>query len=1621
MPNTFYDQLYTKANVSIGRTKKLMLLILDYATVTYHEQQKTLQTLKDYLWDYSSQFDITDVFSGKDYKVLVKLLGSNLAEKFKVIWDQSTNYPYSTGYNRRSFRMKEQTECYLEPNLRKLLSLLEFVKEGYTLETYLQENKEHFSINRVIPDLIAFELDQNNQSIINTIDEMIYSENNHVLLSSVVIKGLLRSHQKANYKKVGDLLLAARLQEGLRQSIVESIDEATIEGFIYMLKVIVNNNLYRYSSVVRALSVWTGLGLEVERPKVIKTTFEMCLDSLENTECINLQLEGSNKMNIYIALWSIGVRNLSLTSQHITEFMNGSKQYKKKVLLYFLSQTGHVAFQYQQAIKFLKDENLEVFNWVIENIYPVETAYQLIHSFPIYKRLGIIPKEQAERHQLYNQLKERIETLPEKELKFTDSGFKWINSKLSVNKIVLRMMFLAGYQLHERLVDDLYLYMNKVSPETREIYVDYFLEKPKNDCQRQFLFNFLKDRSVTVRKKALDLVTTLSLKEDEVQSLEGLLSLKSPEIRTLLIRVLSKQSQKNLNATLSRLVVSKNENKRLAALDMILKAKKYQPDFNHQNYIEKIEQPTEKEKVLINNLIDQEVIEYSSENGFGLYDPNAKVEIPRFEDREMFNFDDIFNTDLDEIKRLFLELYDIIDQNRNYEYTTEYFDGSKHKVILGSSNRIEPINYKHHQEIVLGDLPLNDVFKSYFETNIIPVKTLLEMLFYYRHLPYNGYDPEFKKWLDKIYPAKRLEHMQNFVKDIEYKEHIRTVLEALLKEYPKEEVFSLSREASLYIQKSIKDNLIALEEVQSYYGYLNRASNLFVSDITYWIQSMKTSIYDDSSFKDYFFICYHYYKRIQFAEFELALVDFARAYELGAIPKDEIYKELMDRPHRQKSIYALFTERHIDYRAIHQYPVMHQIEEEVKKRILDIELKRGDLPTKVTPLATNLTTIRGLEYFIAILVGIGKEKFTRGYLYTSMDASKKDLFSYLLKQCFPGKEDNAEKLKDLIKNKKISHTRLLEAAMYAPQWVNVIESYIGWEGLNTAVWYFHAHINEDFSDEKETMVARYSDISPKDFNDGAFDINWFNEAYRELGESRFNSVYKCAKYISGGANHRRSQLFADAVLGKLDLKTIETSIKQKRNKDHVLCYGLIPLQGDTLKRYEFLQEFLKESKQFGAQRRESEAKVVNIALQNLARNAGYNDVNRLIWNMETEKFDDLKKYFNPMTIDDYTLQLDVDGTGMATIHIEKSGKTLKSVPRKLNKNDEVKALKTIQKSLKDQFNRAKHTLETSMENQIKFSGQELLNLSRNPVLFPLIKNLVFKVNGYLGFYQKDTSLDCLGTKVKTSKDNEFVIAHPVDLFESGEWEKFQSYLYEAKIVQPFKQIFRELYTLTEDELEEQTVSRRYAGHQVQPNKALALLKNRLWTANHQEGLQKVFYNENIRVNLYAYADWFSPADIEAPTIEEIEFVDRKTTQPIKLTEISKVIFSEVMRDLDLVVSVAHVGGVDPEATLSTIEMRKAIIRESLRLFKVNNVEITGSHAHVKGELGEYTVHLGSAIVHRQAKAAIHILPVHSSHRGQLFLPYMDDDPKTSEILSKVLLLANDHKIKDPSILNQIKP
>ena len=692
------------------------------------------------------------------------------------------------------------------------------------------------------------------------------------------------------------------------------------------------------------------------------------------------------------------------------------------------------------------------------------------------------------------------------------------------------------------------------------------------------------------------------------------------------------------------------------------------------------------------------------------------------------------------------------------------------------------------------------------------------------------------------------------------------------------------------------------------------------------------------------------------------------------------------------------------------------------------ELKRGDSPTKYSKAIYRIKRIEGIDYLVQILQALGKETLDRNSFYHNFSYywsgtdKKREVLSHLLKVCHPSEKDNSKELAKKLKGTDITEQRLIEVAMYSSQWIEIIEGYLGWKGLASGCYYFQAHMS-DISGKKEGLIAKYTPIPIEDLKEGAFDINWFKSAYKELGEKKFEMLYDSAKYISDGSKHTRARMFADAVNGKLNLKETEKKIEDKRNKDLVASYSLIPLlkdkKKDALHRYQFLQKFLKESKKFGAQRRASEAKAVNISLENLSRNMGYSDVTRLIWNMETALINEMKEYFVPKKLDDVDVYIKIDELGQSEIIYEKAGKELKSLPTKLKKDKYIEAIKEVHKNLKEQYRRSRKMLEEAMEDGTEFYGYEIENLMTNPVIAPILKSLVFKMGNDLGYYE-DKKLKSAKKKAVAVKDDSLLkIAHCFDLFESGDWASYQKDIFDRELKQPFKQVFRELYVKTADE-KGRDKSLRYTGHQVQPTKTVALLKTRRWIIDGQEGLEKVYYKENIIAKIFALADWFSPADIEAPTLEEVQFFDRKTFKPILIDNVPDLVFTEVMRDIDLVVSVAHIGDVDPEASHSTIEMRKAIVEFNCKLFKLKNVTFSENHVLIKGKRAEYSIHLGSGLVHQKAGSAINVLPVHSQHRGRVFLPFIDDDPKTAEIMAKVILFAQDEKIKDVFILEQIK-
>jgi len=711
------------------------------------------------------------------------------------------------------------------------------------------------------------------------------------------------------------------------------------------------------------------------------------------------------------------------------------------------------------------------------------------------------------------------------------------------------------------------------------------------------------------------------------------------------------------------------------------------------------------------------------------------------------------------------------------------------------------------------------------------------------------------------------------------------------------------------------------------------------------------------------------------------------------------------------------------------------IVERVRGRILDVELARGELPGVATDAAAALTCSGGAAVLFRVVTALGRDPLSRDCRLRT--DTRSGSFSRLIAVSAPAPDDTPASFAARFAQSGVRPARMIEVALLAPHWGAHIEQALALPGLAEAAWWIHAHTRDaatwrdnEHRDPWAARIAERTELSAEDLLHGAVDVAWFQRVIARTGPDGWDRVQRAAKFASGGAGHTRAQLFAAAMLGQLSTAALEQRISATRHQDSVRAFGLVPLprgkvaaRAEALRRYQFLEEFRRQGRRRGSQRQASERLALDIALQNLARAAGYRDPRRLQWAMEAAAVADLARGPVRITDAETTITLAIDDDGAPALSAAKKGRPLASVPARLGKRPDVKSLRDRFTELRRQRTRMRASLEASMCRGEVFRGPELKELCSHPMLRPMVERLVFIGRGARSGYPGEGGralCDYHGTLEGVGRADELRVAHPFDLFARGDWSDWQRDCFAAERVQPFKQLFRELYPKTAAERAAGSVARRYAGHQVNPRQALALLGGRQWVHAPEMGLSRTFHDEQLTAWLDFEEHFWTAADVEGLTLDGVTFVHADGRyECLPLADVPDRVFSETMRDLDLVVSVAHTGGVDPEASASTIEMRARLVLETCRLLGLTNVRVSEHFVLIDGTRASYSVHLGSAGARLRPGPFLVIVAVHSQYRGRLFLPFADDDPRTAEVLAKTLLLARDDEIQDPGIIAQL--
>jgi hypothetical protein len=491
----------------------------------------------------------------------------------------------------------------------------------------------------------------------------------------------------------------------------------------------------------------------------------------------------------------------------------------------------------------------------------------------------------------------------------------------------------------------------------------------------------------------------------------------------------------------------------------------------------------------------------------------------------------------------------------------------------------------------------------------------------------------------------------------------------------------------------------------------------------------------------------------------------------------------------------------------------------------------------------------------------------------------------------------------------------------------------------------------------------------------------------------------------------------EAVQGIADKKM--ESMLGRYSQEHIRLYGLLPITNheDLQNRYKYFRSAGKEaSKMYGSERTANVKDAAASGLLNLAVVGGFSDLAEMEWTIDARSGENLPMQ---ITIDDYQIAIEIN-LFKPEWSVSKQGKKLKAIPPAVKKNPDLKPLLNCFDLLKDQSKRYRQSIENLMVSGRWLDAEKLREITRLPMAANMFAGVVFRTKAGVSGIATDQfqSLSLLDGAVCDLAET-VQIAHAYQLLEDGNLAQWQQQILARNICQPFKQVFRECYLVTPAEKDAGLESARFSGRKVRTRILGATLGGRGWRVEGGEGswvatkkLGDNFVGEVELPDVYHYL-----TEDETTTIGGISF--KLNNQSVALIDVPVIGFSEFMRDLDLVITVGAADDQDiPSA--ESISSRVALLQYLLPQLGLKNVSIKEHFAMISGKRANYRVHLGTAVIHIMPGSYLCIVPADKASPAKVELPFVDEDARTSEIISKILLLSADQKIKDASILQQIE-
>ena len=414
------------------------------------------------------------------------------------------------------------------------------------------------------------------------------------------------------------------------------------------------------------------------------------------------------------------------------------------------------------------------------------------------------------------------------------------------------------------------------------------------------------------------------------------------------------------------------------------------------------------------------------------------------------------------------------------------------------------------------------------------------------------------------------------------------------------------------------------------------------------------------------------------------------------------------------------------------------------------------------------------------------------------------------------------------------------------------------------------------------------------------------------------------------------------------------------------------------------------------------------------------------------------------------------------------GESMKSVPAQLKKafGKEMKSIAGLSKELGEAYSAQRFRLEASL---LRVRSMPVAHWREHFIEHPLLgllgRKLIWVFSDEQGAEQSGVHSDrgiCGpgGEILDLAGATKARLWHPLSS-EASEIQQWRERIFSTAIRQPFRQAFREFYQVTEDDRQTRMYSNRFAGIVMRQHQFFSLCRAKGWNYRLMgagfDGFNvptKVLAPWSMHVEFYVDL----PSDRD-PSLHDSAFGEQsgsginlflssdqvrfyRDRREIAVEDVPAIVYSEVMREIDLFTSVSAVGrdelwsdqsdrgtGIlvsESEAVeiSAVLALRIEVLSRVLPLTAIAaHCRIEKSWLEVRGQLGTYRIHIPLGGVFRLTDRGTRHLNIPRKVLEEVTLDLsvfpIELDYRTETVLRKAYVLANDWKIDSPDLIRQL--